>query len=314
MKRFLPATKNGFTVVEIITAMVVIALSGLLLSVCTLSAYRLQAEASFWQKDAALLMESLALNTEADTNVVKEKVSLVLDGAKTIAPNESDYSAFSYTATVDSMVNAQNKLVAVYAFFEKTVDANDLLLSEVAPLNAPAPGAVDPFYLGTPGPDICPPLEIEGAGNKDTLQKAVLYAGGITLKPSANAPVVESEFLYLNGDITIEKPGYGTISLTLAPHSGNDQPLLLYLPKPVSIINAAAEGSSTPLGPAGWYALPPGTNLLTLTTNTLRDYALSPLRYGKTAGDELSAEQQQALSALLDAAHARLVLANVSLS
>lgn len=299
--------KKGFTLVELVVAMVVLTFASLILAVCMQTAWKLRTEAVKWQNAGADLNVSAVSGLGA-----KAKLTLT-GGLANLTASDAVGRAFSLPAG----------LKVVSAYYPLTMDWSALRESGVQPASASFSGSTDPLALSTPNP----PSGGTGTGGSPTfaegnhvLQKDVpaLSLTSLTLTETHTNLVIPQEFWYLSGDLSTSY-GKGGVPGTanVIPASGNNQPLLVYVAKNCNVYRIEREVSAS--APAwvwtpGWYAVPAGTDLFSaeLNADTAQKWRLDYTRYNLTGNDALTDPQRAELQAELDKAYARLILAGVT--
>lgn len=310
-----PSTKKGFTIVELVAAMVVLTFAALILAVCMNTAWKLRAQAVSWQKDSALLGGNA-------TQKLGRPAALTLEGGG---------RSFTAPESVGSYARV-NDLLTAWLHYPHTLDWSDLNESGVSPQGLPPPEAGDPLTLPAPEAPALQKLSFASSASTDGGAYDYGAALGVSelLVDQHVSVTLRQEFLYLagggsgQGDITsVYKKGGAPGSLTAAPKSGNDQPLLVYVAAPLTV-SCILQGE----GPAhawvwepGWYAVPAGTDLFSnaLDAETARAWRLDYMSIARPGGaqpsgnDALTRQERAELAERLDKAYARLVLAGVTL-
>lgn len=268
--------KQGFTIVEIVVAMVLLGIAGVLLATSVRTAGLLRVQAQSWQNADEALGQTLA-GAAAKEGGTPKTVTLT-DGTKTLtAPGVTDSDIGAVWVNVPSLEDAlfqhsgaqAQALPGEPAKKELTPpeapegSTKKQLLQDVAYFNngftQPAPVEDGGIYQGQIGT-----LNAVGV-NSVSQSAAASWLGGIALSQGSNL-VLGEEVVVLSGDITAtslpEDAEAG--SLWLLPQSGHDQPALVYVAKEggVNITwnytdTEGNTGSQQINFPQGWYAVGP---------------------------------------------------------
>ncbi|WP_418665824.1 type II secretion system protein [Allofournierella sp.] len=305
-------TKQGFTIVELVAAIVVLAFAALVLAVMMNTAWQLRAQAKAWQDQAAQLNPSTAQSSGLPAGLTLNSGSAALTASG------------SYSRSAGG-------LLGVWVWYPLTMDWSALTQSKVAAQPLPASGAGDPLALAAPQPPAAAlPGSFSASGSTGGEGYAPAMAASAIGVDQHVSVVLRQEFLYLRGgeggqgDISsaYEKGG-SPGSLTAAPASGSDQPLLVYVAGPLTV-SSIPKGEGSPAHAwtwqPGWYAVPAGADLFSASLNEAEvqnwrlDFSGILRRDGSrpvSNGDLTDAERAE-LAQRLDKAYARLVLAGVT--
>ena len=293
-------TKQGFTLIELIVAMVVLSLAGLILAVCMRTAWKMKAQASLWQQDNAELSDQVAQN---DPAAKPAKVNLLPVGNLALKLTTEAGRWFT--------VNGVNGVTVNF----ESMDWSALRQSgaQAQPVPTPAPDWLE-FTAAPVNKPANDPILLPDSGNYTTGEAPLATADGAYLavdqfelkSPHTNL-MLTAEAVSLNGNITAEENS----SITAAPASGG-QPLLLYAGAACSVL---VGGTPRAALATGWYAVPAGTDLLAAGQDDWNGWLLNQASFVDPVplpGAEPEAAEKQRLAALtaeLDKAYARLKLA-----
>lgn len=300
-------SKKGFTIVELVAAMVVLAFAALVLTVMMGAAWRLRTEAGSWQNSNAQLGSYSAQRAGYPA-------TLTLRGGKTLTTPDG---VGSYMAV--------EGLVTAWAYYPKTMDWSTLTESGAGAQARPAAGAGDPLALAAPSEPTLQKLSFSSSASTDAGAYNYGAAVGVSelLVDQHASVVLRQEFLYLAGDVSSAyAQGGAPGSLTAAPKSGNGQPLLVYVANPLKVSRIVKEqGETFWIWQPGWYAVPAGTDLFSSTLGEAEAQTWRLDYTGITRADgshpasnsDLRPSERSELEEKLDKAYARLVLAGVAL-
>lgn len=309
-----PSAKKGFTIVELVAAMVVLTFAALILTVCMGTAWKLRAQAAAWQASGAQLNSSAAQKLGSPA-----KLTLTSGGGSSLTAGPGiSRGAGGYSLSLDGLTSA-------WVYYPDTMDWSALNESGLLPRPAPPPTQGDPLELAVPtAPADLANLSFSVSGGTEGEGYGPVLGAGSILVDQHVSVVLRQEFLYLaGGDISsVYKAGGSPGSLTAAPASGNGQPLLVYVAAELKVncIVSGEGGAHSWAWQPGWYAVPAGTDLFSaeLSADTARAWRLDYQGVTREGGapplgnGDLTADERSALVQRLDEAYARLVLAGVT--
>ena len=342
--------KAGFTVVEIVVAMVLLGIAGVLLATTVRTAGLVRVQAQSWQNADEALGQTLA-DAAAKENPASKKVTLK-SGSKTWqAKGVTDSDIGAVWVEVPALEDALFQPSGAQAQWPVPVLQEKSLEAPPDPAESAQKTVLsDGAYFDGSGfqqPTAAPDTVYQGQGRLTAIGVssvsqtcAASWLGTISLSKGSNL-VLGEEVLVLSGDITATSLAdeAAVSSLWLLPQSGHGQAALVYAAKDVSITwsytdadNAA--GSQTVTIPKGWYEVGPteeereagiaGVDLIGLTKygaadpalpaawqERLKEWSLDEAAMRDTAKKQHEADPETMVRARLDSAWARLVLAGV---
>ena len=133
-----PSAKKGFTIVELVAAMVVLTFAALILAVCMGTAWKLRAQAASWQASGAQLNSITAQKLGSPA-----KLTLTSGSSSLTAGPGSHGGAGGYYRSLDGLASA-------WVYYPDTMDWSALNGSGLAPQPAPASAQGDPLELAVP--------------------------------------------------------------------------------------------------------------------------------------------------------------------
>lgn len=288
--------KQGFTIVEIVVAMVLLGIAGVLLATSVRTAGLLRVQAQSWQNADEALGQTLA-DAAAKESGTPKTVTLT-DGTKTLTASgvtDSDIGAVwvNVPSLEDSLFRFSQVLAQeppdplaepqMQAPADKPTKSDEI--QTLMDANYFENGAFSNSLLNPPPKVALGCMDTPLRANRPEASVSQKTAGcwlrdGASLSNSASLVFTE-EFLYLGGNIILESQGDAPApAMLVSPASGHGQPALVYVAPEnginitwTKIVEGAEPAVETVNWPQGWYAVPANTDLAGLHKYGLQENA-----------------------------------------
>lgn len=270
--------KPGFTIVEIVVAMVLLGIAGVLLATTVRTAGLVRVQAQSWQDADEALGQTLADAAAKESAASKKTVRLTGGGKTLTADGVTDSDIGAVWANVPALEDVLFRHSGALAQVPPAPLAAKPLEEPPAPAETAQKTILkDAAYFDAAGGFTQPPALTDGVYQGQTGALAAVgvssvsqtcaasWLGAVTLAQGSNL-VLGEEVLVLSGDITATSLAdeAAVSSLWLLPQSGHGQAALVYVAKEdgVKITWNYTDadnntGSQAVLLPKGWYAVGP---------------------------------------------------------